>query len=187
MIRSAIFFLAILACSLPALARTSVPTRGAVKGDIIHINELFHVQSANFRITAIHWIPATDPKAATIAGVLHVDETSAPNGYLMFVAPQKNTRSHPDSAEWLKITAFYKDGTQVDDAEGVPVSTTYKQLLYNTNFYPGQGVMTYFFIANAPQPTVQNPLTKIIVSDPSLQNDPGYPKVYRMLGPIVSP
>ena len=187
MARAAFAFFIIFACSLPALARTTVPTRGPIKGDIIHINQQFHVESANFRITAIHWIPADDPKAATIAGALHIDEVTAPNGYLMFVAPQKNTRSHPDSSEWLKITAFYKDGTTADDADGVPVTSKYQQLLYNVNFYPGQSVMTYFFIANVPQPTAQNPLTKIMVSSVSLHNDPGYPKVYRMLDPVVSP
>jgi len=185
--RSILALAAVLASSSLAIAAPSVPTRGAVKGDVVHMNQQFHVDSANFRITAIKWIPASDPKAATIAGVLHIDEVSAPNGYLMFVAPQKNTRSHPDSAVWLKITAFYKDGTQADDADGVPVSTAYKQLLYNVNFYPGQGVTTYFFIANVPQPTPQNPLTKLIIGDTNNQNDPGYPKVYRMLDPIVTP
>lgn len=187
MIRAALALLGTLVCVAPVFARPNVPGHGPVKGDVISMHQQFHVQSANFRIASIKWIPATDPKAATIAGVLHVDEVSAPSGYLMFVAPQKNTRSHPDSAVWLKITAFYKDGTQVDDAEGVPVSTTYKQLLYTTNFYPGQGITTYFFIANAPQPTQANPLTKLIISDPSMQNDPGYPKVYRMVHPVLTP
>ena len=80
---------------------------------------------------------------------------------------------------------FYKDGTQADDGDGVPWSTAYKQLLYNTTYYPGEGVTTYFIIANVPQPTQQNPITKLILSDPGMQNAPGYPKLYRLLDPIV--
>ena len=185
MTRIMLAVIASLACSSLALAAPSVPTRGAVKGDIVHMNQQFHIEDDNLRIASIAWIASTDPLATTISNLPQMPSLTAPNGYLLFTVPQKNTSKRPQPAQYLKITAFYKDGTQVDDGDGVPWSTSYKQLLYTTNYYPGQGVTTYFIIANVPQPTTKDPLTKLILSDPGLQNSPGYPKVYRLLNPVT--
>ncbi len=149
------------------------------------MNQQFHILDDNLRIASIRWIPSTDPLATRISNLPQMQAPTAPNGYLLFSVPQKNTSRNPQPAQYLKITAFYKDGTQADDGDGVPWSTAYKQLLYNTTFYPGQGVTTYFIIANVPQPTRNNPLTKLILSDPGMQNDSGYPRVYRLLNPVV--
>jgi len=176
-----------LACSSFVLAAPSVPTRGAVKGDVVRMNQFFHIEDDNLRVASIRWISSGDPLATTISNLPQMSSPTAPNGYLLFTVPQKNTSKNPQPAQYLKITVFYKDGTQADDGDGVPWSTAYKQLLYNTTYYPGEGVTTYFIIANVPQPTQQNPITKLILSDPGMQNAPGYPKLYRLLDPIVKP
>ncbi len=108
-----------LACSSLVLAAPSVPTRGAVKGDIVRMNQFFHIEDDNLRVASIRWISPGDSLATTISNLPQMSSPTAPNGYLLFTVPQKNTSKNPQPAQYLKITVFYKDGTQADDGDGV--------------------------------------------------------------------
>jgi hypothetical protein len=61
---------------------------------------------------------------------------------------------------------------------GAPINTE--------RVYPGEGVTAYYAIANVPQPTKDNSLTKLLLKTDG-SNDPGYPPVYRLLKPVVNP
>ncbi len=189
MFRLVVSALVVLSCSSVALAAPSVPTRGQVRGDVVHMNQQFHVNGFNIRIESIRWIASTSPLAARIASLPQMEAPTAPNGFLEFKVLKKNTQSGTaPGAGLLKIMAFYRDGTQADDGVAYPFSTSFHYVgSSSTNIYPGQGMTVYYFIENVPQPSKQNPLTKLVISDPSMYNDPGYPKVYRLLNPVLTP
>ncbi|MHB8147838.1 MAG: hypothetical protein ACYDGM_11355 [Vulcanimicrobiaceae bacterium] len=144
------------------------------------MNQPFHLTGFNYRIQAIHWIPASDAFASAIAD--YASAATAPNGYLVFEVPVKNTQSGEASAPGLDVTAFYEDGTSSTSREtpfskaGAPLTTA--------NIFPGQGMTLYYAIANVPQPTKANPVVKLLLQY-TANNDPGYPPVYRLLHPVV--
>ncbi len=176
-------FLAVLVLSSSvAFAAPGVPGRGQMKGDIVKMNQQFHITGYNYRIKAIRWVPATDPFAQGASS--YAGTASAPNGYLVFEVPAKNTQSEEDWAPNLTVTALYKDGTMAD-GDQTPFSKTGNPLT-SRKVFPGQGITVYYTIANVPRPTKDNPLVKLILKY-TANNDPGYPPVYRLLHPIVSP
>ncbi len=100
--------------------------------------------------------------------------------------PRRSARAQSGEAgvPGLDITAFYKDGTQATSNE-TPFSKTGNPLTPN-NLFPGQGMTVYYAIVNVPKPTKANPLVKLVLRY-TANNDPGYPPVYRMLHPVVTP
>lgn len=176
------FLAAFILSSSVALAAPGVPGRGQMKGDIVKMNQQFHITGYNYRIKAIRWVPATDPFAQGASS--YAGTATAPNGYLVFEVPAKNTQSEEDWAPNLTVTALYKDGTMVD-GDQTPFSKTGNPLT-SRKVFPGQGITVYYTIANVPQPTKGNPLVKLILKY-TANNDPGYPPVYRLLHPVVSP
>ncbi|MGC8484928.1 MAG: hypothetical protein ACP5O6_04765 [Candidatus Baltobacteraceae bacterium] len=174
---------ALLACAFSAAAAApTVPGRAQLKGAMVGMNQQFHITGFNYRIHAIRWVAASDPFAQAI--VSYVATATAPNGYLVFEVPVKNTQSGEAGVPGLDITAFYKDGTEATSNE-TPFSKTGSPLTPN-NLFPGQGMTVYYAIVNVPRPTKANPLVKLLLRY-TANNDPGYPPVYRMLHPVVTP
>ncbi len=167
---------------LPASAAPHVPTRKALHGDMVSMGQQFHLTGFNYRIHAIHWVAASSAFASAIAP--YASTATAPNGYLVFVVPVKNTQSGAASAPGLDVTAFYKDGNSATSRE-TPFSKTGTPLT-SQNIFPGQGMTMYYEIANVPNPTKGNPVVKLLLTY-AANNDPGYPPVYRMLHPVVAP
>lgn len=165
-----------------AIAAPTVPGRAQLKGDMVRMNQQFHITGFNYRIHAIRWVAASDPFAQAITS--YVATASPPNGYLVFEVPLKNTQSGEAGVPGLDITAFYKDGTNATSNE-IPFSKAGAPLKSN-NLFPGQGMTVYYAIVNLPQPTKANPVVKLLLSY-TANNDPGYPPVYRMLHPVVTP
>ena len=182
MIRASITAVMLVLFSSLAIAAPKVPGRGQMKGDVIGMNQQFHITGYNYRIKAIRWVPATDPFAQGASS--YAGTATAPNGYLVFEVPAKNTQSEEDWAPNLVVTALYKDGTTAD-GDQTPFSSAGDPLT-SRKVFPGQGITVYYTIANVPQPTKANPLFKLILKY-TANNDPGYPPVYRLLHPIVSP
>lgn len=176
-----------LACLLTlfsaASAAPSVPTRGQINGSVVKMGQQFHLIGYNYRIVNIRWVAADSSFAQTIKNAegIHAD---APMGLLVFKTATKNTLNQESSAPYLTITAMYKDGTQVDGYDSPLASGGAVQA--SKTIYPGQGLTFYYCVAGVPKPTVANPLTKLILANGS-NNDPGYPRVYRMIHPVVSP
>ncbi len=174
---------ALLALSFStAIAAPTVPGRAQLKGDMLRMNQQFHITGFNYRIHAIRWVAASDPFARAI--VSYVATASAPNGYLVFEVPVKNTQSGEAGVPGLDITAFYKDGTSATSNE-IPFSKTGAPL-NSSNLFPGQGMTVYYAIVNVPKPTKSDPLVKLLLRY-TANNDPGYPPVYRLLHPVVTP
>lgn len=164
------------------LAAPAVPTRSQLKGDNVKMNGQFHLTGWNYRVKAIRWIPATNAFAQAVAS--YAGDATAPNGYLVLEVPVKNTQSEQDAVPQLTATAFYYDGTTKDSGP-MPYSKAGKPI--NTQqVYPGGGTTAYYVISDVPQPTKANPLTKMIFKL-NANNDPGYPPVYRLLKPVVTP
>ncbi len=176
-------FTALLACTLTAVsAAPSVPGRAQLKGDMVRMNQQFHITGFNYRIHAIRWVAPSDAFAQAI--VSYVATVNAPNGYLVFEVPVKNTQSGEAGVPGLDITAFYKDGTEATSNE-TPFSKTGTPLTPK-NLFPGQGMTVYYAIVNLPKPTKANPLVKLLLRY-TANNDPGYPPVYRLLHPVFTP
>ncbi|MHB8141160.1 MAG: hypothetical protein ACYDHD_07930 [Vulcanimicrobiaceae bacterium] len=176
------FIAALVLTSSVALAVPHVPGRGPLKGDIVKMNQQFHLNGFNYRVESIRWIPATDPyaqKAAPYAG-----NATAPNGFLVFEVPVKNANYFVEPIPNLIVTAFYKDGTS-KDSDGPAHSKAGPEVNASEKLYPGQGVTVYYVLSDVPQPSSSNPLTKLILKN-NLSN-PGYPPVYRLLHPVVHP
>ncbi len=165
-----------------ALAAPAVPGRAQLKGDMVRMNQQFHITGFNYRIHAIRWVAPSDPFAQAI--VSYVASVSAPNGYLVFEVPLKNTQSGEAGVPGLDITAFYKDGTSATSNE-TPFSKAGAPLT-SQNIFPGQGITVYYAIVGLPKPTKGNPVVKLLLKY-TANNDPGYPPVYRMLHPVVTP
>jgi hypothetical protein len=183
MIRIALAFLAISLSSAVALAAPSVPGRAALKGDVVAMNQQFHLAGYNFRIEAIRWVPANDAFVQKVAS--YVGDSNPPNGALVFEVPVKNTQSEVDTAPDLTITVQYKDGTQADSSIA-PFGKSGGAPVTSRKIYPGQGTTLYYVVKDVPQPTAGNPLVKLIIKN-NENNDPGYPAVYRLLHPVVGP
>jgi hypothetical protein len=179
-------FLAVLALlafsSSAALAAPAVPGRAQMKGDVVKMNDQFHLTGWNYRIKSIRWIPATDAYAQKVAS--YAGDATAPNGYLVLEVPVKNTQSEQDAVPQLIATAFYNDGTTKDSGP-MPYSKAGNPI-NNQQVYPGGGATAYYVINDVPQPTKDNPLTKMIFKL-NANNDPGYPPVYRLMQPVVTP
>lgn len=176
--------MSLLLLSSQALA-APVPTRGAMKGAIIAMNEQFHLIGFNYRIAKIRWVPANDAFAKAVSPYTTSGYTSvtAPMGLLVFQVPVKNTQKEEDYVPLLTITAMYKDGTAVDGIDN-PFSAS-GVLQSSRKLYPGQGATVDYTVPNVPKPTKGNPLVKLILKNTE-HNDPGYPPVYRLLNPVVS-
>lgn len=178
MIRPMLFVAAFLMVSSAAYAAPHVPTRGAMKGDVVKMGQQFHLTGFNYRITKIHWIPSSDAFAKAISPYM---PTSSP-GLLVFQVPVKNTQSEADYDPLLTITVLYKDGTQAD-SDGHPYSAA--GALQQKKLFPGQGATFYYAAGGVPQPTDDNPVVKLILKNTE-NNDPGYPPVYRLLHPVIT-
>lgn len=178
-------FLSILALmafsSAAASAAPVVPTRSQLNGDVVKMNQQFYLSGWNYRVTAIRWIPATNAFAQAVAS--YAGDATAPNGYLVLEVPVKNTQNEADSVPQLTATAFYRDGTTKDSGP-MPYSKAGKPI-NSERVYPGGGTMAYYVIADVPQPSKDNPLTKMLFKL-NANNDPGYPPVYRLLKPVVT-
>lgn len=171
----------LLCCSV-AIATPTVPGRSQLKGDVVKMNDQFHLTGWNYRIKSIRWIPATDAFAQKIAS--YAGDATAPNGYLVLEVPVKNTQSQQDAVPQLSATAFYNDGTTKDSGP-MPYSKAGSPI-NSQQVYPGGGATAYYVITDVPQPTKDNALTKMIFKL-NANNDPGYPPVYRLLKPVVTP
>lgn len=179
MFRLLLTFAAFLLVSSTAMAAPHVPTRGAMKGDIVKMNQQFHLTGYNYRIAKIHWVSADNAFAQAVSSYA---ATTTP-GVLVFEVPVKNTQSESDFAPELTITALYKDGTQAD-SDGHPYSAA-GAIQNNRKIFPGQGATFYYAVGGVPAPTNGNPVVKLILKY-AANNDPGYPPVYRLLQPVVS-
>lgn len=166
-----------------ASAAPNVPTRGQIKGSVVKMGQQFHLVGYNYRIVKIRWVAADSAFARTLKNAEGV-QADAPMGLLVFKTSTKNTLNDENSAPYLIVTAIYKDGTQVDGYE-TPLSSS-GVVQASRKIYPGQGATFYYAVAGVPKPTAANPLTKLILSNGS-NNDPGYPRVYRLIDPVVSP
>ena len=182
MIRFVVSFLAISLTTSIAMAAPSVPTRGQLSGDVVVMNQQFHLSGFNYRIASIRWASPSDAFVRSVAS--YVGDSDAPNGALIFEVLVKNTQSEVDAAPHPTITVQYKGGTEADSsiapfakAGGAPVTTQ--------KIYPGQGATLYYVVKNVPKPSSSDPLVKLIIKTDG-SNDKGYPPVYRMLQPVVS-
>ncbi len=179
MIRSILTLAAVLVVSSTAHAAPHVPPRGAIKAEIVKMNQQFHLNGFNYRIAKIYWVSTDDAFAKAVSSYA---PTTTP-GVLVFEVPVKNTQSDEDYAPELTVTALYKDGTQAD-SDGRPYSAA-GATQNNRKIFPGQGATFYYAVGGVPAPTIGNPVVKLILKN-AANNDPGYPPVYRLLQPVVS-
>lgn len=173
---------AFLLSASAALAAPAVPGRAALKGDLVKMNQQFHLLGYNYRIVHITWVPATDAFVQKTAD--YASGSTAPNGALIFKVPAKNTQSSWDYAPALHITVQYKDGTQADGYDQPFLKSG--TMVHAYKIQPGQGMTFYYIVDNVPQPTHDNPVVKLLLKNTS-SNDKGFPPVYRMLHPVISP
>ncbi|GAC1499332.1 MAG: hypothetical protein NVS1B14_02770 [Vulcanimicrobiaceae bacterium] len=173
------FCLATLTTSV-AVAAPVAPGRGQIQGDIIQMNQQFHIDHYNFRIQKIEWIGGEHPFAK--ARDESLDEGK---GLILITATVKSTATDSESLPYPEIQVLYKDGTQSADDNRSPYSAAGTDL--SGDYQPGQGATVRFYIPNMLKPSPENPITKLILQPHNgSDNDSGAPKMFRMLNPPVS-
>lgn len=175
------FFAAAL-CLSPAIASPVAPARGQIKGDIVQVNQLFHIGGFNVRVLKLEWVAAD---SAFVKGLEDPPQIDEGKGALVITATLKNTAQDAQELLVPTIQVFYKDATQSDEDDRYPRTAAGKDI--SGDYQPGQGMTVRYSIPNVPKPTADNPVTKILVKPQNAgDNDEGFPKVFRMLSPPVS-
>jgi len=156
------------------------PGQGQIHGDVVQLNQQFHIDHYNFRIQKIEWIPGSDPFA--VARDESLDEG---NGLILITATVKSTFTDSEPLPFPEIQVLYKDGTQSADDNREPYNGAGKVM--SGDYQPGQGATVRFYIPNMAKPSSDNPVTKLIFQPHNgSDNDAGAPKMFRMLNPPVA-
>ena len=179
--RSLFAFCAAALCLAPAVAAPVAPGQGQIKGDVVQLNQQFHIDHFNFRIQKIEWIAADTAFAKAQDGEA-IDDGK---GLILITATVKSTFTDAENLPIPEIQVFYKDGTQSADDNRTAFSASGTEL--SGDYQPGQGASVRFYIPNMPKPSADNPITKMIFQpNNGDDNDSGAAKAFRMLSPPVS-
>jgi hypothetical protein len=185
-----ILFAVALACSLSAsgaatpVHAATAPAATPIKGDVIAIGDLFHIEGWNVRITRIGWVPA-----ATFGAMLQRATGNLPPegdlGYLVITAQTKNVGNVPgaNTPPNPMFQLFYKDGTQSAEGAAQKFSATADTLFPAANYQPGAGPTLRYVLVGVAKPDAANPVTKLLVKAGS--PEAGFPPAFRMLVPTV--
>lgn len=170
---------AALMLAVPAGAAPIAPGAVPIKGDVIQLGTLFHVDYWNIRITSIAWEPATSP----LGQKLDVDDDK---GLLVFTADIKVSSDKPQEMMLPSIQVIYKDGTQSSDDNRTAYRADTAAEQGQGPYQPGQGLTVRFAIPNASKPTAANPVIKVLIKPYNGgDNDSGAAKVFRFLDPPI--
>ena len=163
------------------MASPVAPGRGQISGDVVALNQQFHIDHYNFRIQKVEWITPDSPFGRAIGDNETTDEGK---GFILITATVKSTFDDSEALPYPEIQVLYKDGMQSTDDNRSPYSASGN--LMNGDYQPGQGASVRFYIPNMPKPTADNPITKLILQPHNgTDNDAGAPKMFRMLNPPV--
>jgi len=169
----------------------AVPSGGApiapgavpIKGDMIQLGTLFHVDYWNIRITNIAWEPVTSPLGKALGQSLDLDNDK---GLLVSTADIKVASDKPQDMLYPSIQVIYKDGTQSDDENRTAYRADTAAEQTGDAFQPGQGLTVRFIVPNVPKPTAANPVIKVLIKPYNGgDNDSGAAKVFRFLDPPI--
>ena len=182
--RTASIALPMLLAPTLAAAQSIAPAATPIKGDLIRIGDLFHIDYFNVRITAIVWLPGSDPVGKAIEERTNQEPPADGKGFLEIDAETKNATRDSAMPPSPYFQVIFKDGSQTDDTDAMVFRGA--QLFASTNYQPGAGPALRYIIANVPKPTGDFLVTKIIIKPAYSENDAGAPRAFRMLTPPVT-
>ena|GEM_PF-1653986 len=180
-----ILFLCLVALMLavPSGGAPIAPGAVPIKGDMIQLGTLFHVDYWNIRITNIAWEPVTSPLGKALGQSLDLDNDK---GLLVSTADIKVASDKPQDMLYPSIQVIYKDGTQSDDENRTAYRADTAAEQTGDAFQPGQGLTVRFIVPNVPKPTAANPVIKVLIKPYNGgDNDSGAAKVFRFLDPPI--
>jgi hypothetical protein len=162
---------------MPILAVTApAPAANPVDGATAQMDVPFALDFFNFRIQKIEWIANGTPLFQKMG--LSTDEGY---GTLVITAAIKANRSNSDNVPTSNVQAIFKDGSTSTQEPMNPFATSGRPS--NGTYQAGDGGTLLFVLVDMPEPTADNPITKIVFRQ---TYDNLKPALIRLLNPPVS-